>query len=374
MKSTRVSISICALLFGLSGPIAGNAAQVTPVREASFIGTSQWMAFGSGGWATVDGSRVRFYAADSSQRATVDLHGKEVLVSAPGATVVGVVVYADEQPSLLQAKQFNLYDEQGRKQLSVDGPDFANAVVSPTGNAFVGLKGTEDFPQVILQFYGERGQLVRSQTVKSFEGGSFCADGSHFLFETAAEGLQVAAADGQITNTIGPVETWGCSVDGRLVGAATSGQLRFFRDGKEIGSVAWPQTKERIRAIAISPDGLFAAAVSANHAAALRLDSVAYLWTKEPDSSEWNFRSIDLTAGLAEVAIGLDFDPGAQNPIRHQRSRCWLLDRNGTVGFTFAGTPGTWGARFPQVRFIDSGRRLLFADRDSARWFSIAGR
>ncbi|MEW5701869.1 MAG: hypothetical protein AB1792_06535 [Candidatus Zixiibacteriota bacterium] len=374
MKSPHVIVLSCLLLAALPMAWGADALSVVPVRSVSFEGVSHWVALGPGGWAQAEQSRVQFIGADSSVRATINLEGKEVLVSEAGASVIGVLVYADQQPSLLRVKQFSLYDDQGRRRLSLNDPIFNNAVVAPGGNAFVGLKGAEDFPRQELLFYDGSGQLLGSDSVTNFAGGRFCADGSRFLFETGGAGLQVATADGQLAHVIGPVETWGCSADGRLVGVAWRGRLRFIRDGKPIGSVTWPDPDERIRAIAVADDGLRAAAVSAGYLAAIRLDSISILWTKTPDTSSWNFRSVDLLPGLSALAVGLDYDPVGQDPTRHQKSRCWVLDGDGTALSTLESTPTTWGARFPQVRFLDGGRRLLFADRDRAQWATLNGR
>ncbi|MBI3872604.1 MAG: hypothetical protein HY304_05965 [candidate division Zixibacteria bacterium] len=352
----------------MSGPI--RAAAITHDREMAFVDIAQWTVFGSGGWTTVQNGRVRFFSADGREGTSLQLRGKEVLVSPVNSGVLGVLVYADQKPSELRVVQFDLYDDRGQKRLSLSNPGFSNAIVSPAGNGFVGLVGADEFPTMRLRFYDAQGRVQDSLTTRGFEGGRYAADGSRFFYVTAAAGLLVASPHGQVLDSIGRVETWGCSADGHIVASSLGSQLTFYRDGHRMGSMTWPGT-EHVRTVAVSADGSQAAAVSAGWAAAIRLDSLKYLWTRQTDGADWNFRSIDVSDGGDRAVIGLDYDPGAASDQRHTKSKCLIVDAAGSLVDSVEGTPHAWGAAYPQARFLPSGKKIIFLDRDAARWLSI---
>ena len=351
--------------------VSSRGATISHQLTVAVADAAPWTVLGSGGWAQISKGHVIFYAPDSTERSTVELRGKEVLAGSPGARVVGVVAYADEQPTLLRVVRFDLYDESGRRLLTLNEPSFANVIVSPSGSGFVGLDGAEDFPRTILRFYDGQGTVRDTLPVTNFEGGRFSADGSRFFFESAGAGLVVTTSSGQVVDTIGRVDTWGASDDGTVIGVAVGSNLVFYRDGRQVGALPWPQPQERIRMIAVAPGGTHAGVVSASRAAVVRLDSLSYLWNKATDNPEWNFRSIDVAPGCAYVAVGQDHDPGAQRPGRHDRSRCMIFDASGAMQFAEERYPTSWAARFPQVRLVGGGTGLVMIDRDGfTRWLA----
>lgn len=373
MRHTRhfLTILIFTAIVAL-GPALSAAMEITRQREVSFGKASQWAVFDSGDHARLEGGRVKFYAADGTVRRSFDLRGKEHLVHSLMSEVMGLLLYADRQPMTLKVVRFDLYDHAGKRTLRLDKPKFASAIVAPSGTAVCGIDGAEGLPTSTLRFYSSSGQLTGTLPVKYFEGGAFCRDGSVFLFETAAKGLQVATAAGKIRHSLGAAEKWAASADGGSVVTYYDEQIRFLRDGDLLGALRWPEARGRVRSLAVSPDGRYAAAVSGGHAAVYSIDSLRSLWEIETGDADWNFRSIDLTNDAALTAIGSEFDPGTESTERHSRTRCRVYDASGTVLSTHERAPKSWGALFPQVRFAGT-TRLLYCDRDAATWLAITG-
>jgi hypothetical protein len=368
-RMQRIGLVFLALGITASSTTPGRAASIGRDRILSFGDISQWTMLPDGGWVTVEKGRVRFFAPDSSERKAFELRGKEVLVATPEPGAVAVAAYADAQPTLLRVVQFDVYGPDGERRVGLKDPDFASAIIAPNGNAFVGLAGADEFPQTVVQFYDATGRKMNDLPVRGFEGGRFCSDGARFLFETAAEGLQVATAAGQVIDTLGRVDVWDCSPDGRVIVTAVGPKVVVYRDGEAVAARDWPRPTERVRDLAVSPSGTLVGAVSASQAALLRVNSPDWAWRMEPEKPEWNFRSVAVADDPYLAALGVDFDPGADNPERHLRSRCLVVDSTGQIIHTEEGTPSHWGAVFPQVRFAGDG--VLFIDRDAVRRLTI---
>ncbi|HUU46975.1 MAG TPA: hypothetical protein VM118_14705 [Acidobacteriota bacterium] len=357
-------IAVCAA-FVLCAAAPAGAVEFGSAREVSFAAASQWMVFETGDWVKVEKGRVRFHAADGAQRHVFNLRGKEHMVGTPGAAVVGILVYADQQPMTLQVVRFDLYDSQGQRVLQINKPGFSSAIVSPRGNAICGIDGAEGLPQTTLRLYDSRGRSTNVIPVEYFEGGRFSRDGSRFLFETAAGGLQVASAEGDVLYAFGDATAWDASADGGVVAVTAGTAVRIYRGDELIGTHRWPADRGTIRAIAVSPDGHHVAALSLTHAAVVSVDPPALVWDRGEDDPAWKLHTVDLLDGARLVAIGADHDPGPESAARHSRSRCQIIDADGVVQHTVERKPANWGAMFPQVRFAADGRRLIVIDRDA---------
>lgn len=371
MKTLR-----CMAFFALSALLLFNA-QSAPAREftvrssANLSGSPRWVAFGEGGWVSVQKGRLRFFALGGSVIRTLNLRGNEVLLAPHGCRAVGVVAYADRQPKTLRAVTFDLYDPEGKQILRLNDPEFATAIVSESGDAFVGVDGAEGLPKSVLHFYDRDGREKRSLDVERFEGGRFSDDGTVFLFETAAAGLQAFTAAGEEMGVIGPADRWAASSDATIILRVSGTRMLFYREGKLDQTLAWDERYGTIRAVALSPDGGHAAVVSATHAAVYDAATGATLWTKEIGNVPWNYRSAAISNGATLVAFGSDYDPGPEAADRHQRSRCEVFDRDAQPVHTEEETPSKWGALFPQVRFDPTANRLLFIDRDRFKLLSF---
>jgi hypothetical protein len=342
------------------------------VESASQVGTtSRWAILDGGGWAKVEGALLQFYSPDGQQLQSLSLKGNQFLVASSGGHVLGVISYADPQPKNLNALAFELYDPGGQRLIRVDDPSFSSAVVAPGGNAFVGIDGAEGLPSSVLRFYDAQGNRRDTLAVERFEGGKFSRDGSRFFYVTARDGLRVVSADGAALNRFGRVDHWAASVDGRVVVTAVGREIKCYREGTLISSLPWRADTILLRALAVSPDGNHAAAISAAHAAVFRTDSSAFLWEVACAESNWNFRGIDLRDGVSLVALGLDYDPGPDSPDRHLRSRCDVYDHAGRLVYTEEDQPERWGTLFPAVRFDDDRGGLVFVNRDRFKFLKI---
>ena len=373
MTFTRRPLLAATLALALFALHAGNARAWTfSVESASQVGqTSRWAILDGGGWAKVEASRLQFYSADGQQLQSLNLKGSQFIVAPGGGRVLGVISYADPQPKNLNALTFELYDTGGRRLMRVDDPAFSSAIVAPNGNAFVGIDGAEGLPSSVLRFYDGQGNRRDTLAVERFEGGKFSRDGSRFFYVTAKEGLQVGGIDGTVPGQFGRADHWAASVDGRVVVATRGREINCFRDGKLASTLAWRADTIPIRALAVSPDGRHAAAISAIHAAVFRIDSSAFLWDIASSDASWNFRSVDLRNGVSLVAVGLDYDPGPDSTDRHTLSRCDVYDRAGKLVHTEEDQPERWAALYPEVRFDEGRGCVVFVSRDRFKSIKI---
>jgi hypothetical protein len=363
MRSRLITVLSFASLILLSTQ-ASSAREFKVRATANLAASSRWVAFAEGGWVRTERGKLGFYSSNGVRHRSFDLRGKEVLVAPQGARAVGVIAYADRQPKTLRAVTFDLYGPTGKRILRLTDPPFATAIVAEAGNAFVGLEGAEGLPRSVLRFYDLSGKEKKSLEVERFEGGRYCEDGSVFLFETAAEGLQVYSATGEMLGVIGRADRWAASADATIIAKTTGSRMLFYRDGKLFQTLAWDERHGTIRAMALSPNGGHAAVISATHASVIDVASGATLWTHETGKTPWNYRSAALTDDAGLVSLGSDYDPGADAADRHQRSRCEVFDRDAKLIHTEEGKPTKWGALFPLVRFDPSADRLMFVDRD----------
>lgn len=371
MKMTRLTvlITLTALAF-LTSPFA--SAREFKVRSSADLSKStRWVAFGDGGWVSVQKGRLHFHSVGGNTVRTLNLRGNEVLLAPQGCRAVGVVAYADRQPKTLRAVTFDLYDPAGKQIMRLKNPEFASAIVAESGNAFVGIDGAEGLPKSVLHFYDGHGKEKKSLDVERFEGGRFSDDGSVFLFETAGDGLQAYTAAGERLGVIGNADRWAASSDAAIILRVSGARMLFYREGELAQTLAWDERYGAIRAAALSPDGGHAAVASATHAAVYDASTGATLWTQEIGNISWNYRSAALTNDAALVALGSDYDPGPDAPDRHQRSRCEVFDQDAKLIHTEKETPTKWGALFPQVRFDPTADRLLYIDRDRFKLLSF---
>lgn len=342
------------------------------VESALQIGqTSRWAILDGGAWAKVEGGMVRFLSPDSQELQTLDLKGSQFLVAPTCGQVVGVISYADPQPKNLNALMFDLYDASGTRLVRVENPRFSSAIVARSGTTFVGIDGAEGLPFSVLRFFDGQGNRLDTLPVDRFEGGRFSRDGSRFFFITATDGLCVRSIGDASQEQFGRVEQWAASSDGRIVVTAAGGNINSYRDGRLVTSFAWRADSLPLRAVGVSPDGEYAAAISAVHAGVFRTDSSALLWTVASAEPGWNIRSVDLRNGLSLVAVGVDYDPGPDSVDRHMRSRCDVYDRVGRLVHSEEDQPEKWGAYFPEVRFDDSRGGLVFINRDRFKYIKI---
>ena len=370
MRSRPIALLSIVTLILLSTQAA--SAREFKLRAGTTLASSnRWVAFAEGGWVKTEKGRLGFYSLNGQRHRSLNLRGKEVLVAPQGARAVGVVAYADRQPKTLRAVTFDLYDPAGKQILRLSDPPFATAIVAEAGNAFVGLEGAEGLPRSVLRFYDLSGKEKKSLEVERFEGGRFCDDGSVFLFETAAEGLQAYSATGEMLGAVGRADRWAASSDATIIARVNGSRMLFHREGKLFQTLAWDERYGTIRAVALSPNGEHAVVISATHASVFDVGSGATLWTQETGKTPWNYRSAALTDDAALVALGSDYDPGADASDRHKRSRCEVFNRGAKLIHTEEGKPTKWGALFPLVRFDPSADRLMFVDRDRFKLLSF---
>lgn len=339
--------------------------------QADLSKSRRWLALGNGGWVSVAGGQLDFLSPAGKRQRRLNLRGNEYLFGEFGSRFVGVIAFADRQPQTLSAVTFDLFDVDGTQVVRLNKPSFASAIVSPEGNAFVGVDGAEGLPKTTLRFYTADGKLHETIDVARFEGGEFTRDGSHVFFKSADSGLQVCTMKGEQLGTFGPADRWAASRDGSVVVIARGQRLMFYHDGKLIQTLTWGTSDRPIRALALSPNGLHAAAISNDHAAVIDVSSATVLWETDTGDPQWNLRSVDLINDARLVALGLDYDPGPLAEGRHNQSRCLLFDRTGQLLDTQNETPSKWGAVFPMVKFTGNGTSLLFINRDKFRTFQV---
>jgi len=339
--------------------------------DAALTDINRWVAFTDGGWVQVEKGRLEFYTPSGERQRSLNLRGNEILSAPHGCRTVGVISYADFQPNTLHAVTFDLYGPAGQQILRLDNPKFASVIVSEAGNAFVGIDGAEGLPHSVLRFCDLTGKERKSFEVERFEGGGFCADGSVFLFETAADGLQACDVNGEMLGTIGRADRWAASADAGVVVRVLGSRLLFYRDGELFQTFLWDDRDGTVRAVALSPNGGHAAVISGSRAAVIQVDSARILWDAQSKATPWNYRSATLTDNAALVAFGSDYDPGIEAEDRHLRSRCEVFDGAGQLIHTEEGQPARWGALFPQVRFDRSRPLLMFVDRDHIKLLSF---
>ncbi len=373
MRPKRRHLVILAVALAvLAASAVGVSALTFNVESALQIGqTSRWVILDGGAWAKIEGGLLRFLSPDSQELQKLDLKGSQFIVAPTGGLVVGVISYADPQPKNLDALAFDLYDATGRRLAHLESPRLSSAIVAPSGTGFVGIDGAEGLPFSVLRFFDGQGNRLDTLAVDRFEGGRYSSDGSRFFFVTAKDGLCVRGVANASLDQIGRVEQWAASADGRMVVTAANGNISCFRDGKLVTSFAWRVDSIPLRAVSISPDGVYAAAISALHAAVFRTDSSALIWKVASGESSWNLRSVDLRNGLSLVAVGLDFDPGPDSADRHTRSRCDVYDRAGRLVHSEEDQPEKWGAYYPVVRFDETRGGLVFISRDRFKYIKI---
>ena len=377
MYSPRASqqFRIAAIAFAVmtAAALSDSRTAISAARAADpilFAGARQALVMRSGAWSVLADGRITIHDPAGQPLRTLNMNGRELLVGEQGGDRVGVVVYdAMESPTNLRATSFETYDATGVKTLSLINPDFATAFLPPKGNGFVGLMGAEGLKQSQLRFYDDQGNRTDSLTVEFFEGGQYSRDGEIFLFRTAGEGVQAMSRLGQRLWTVGPAAVWAASPNGRTVAIARQGMIRVFQSGLETWSRPWGSGLGIIRQLSVRDDGSALGAVSSQLASVLHRDT-SQATIKRSAEAGWNYRSIDLSPN-GNIALGMDFDPDPGSPQRHRQSRCLILGPSGSLLNESQGAPAEWGAMFPRVQFDGSGSRLLFLDRDQARWLDI---
>jgi len=332
---------------------------------------AEWRVFGNGGWVKVEKGRVRIYSPTGQLHESIELRGKEVLAASHGGNVVGVVLYADKQPMTLSVVRFDIYDERGERELRLDNPWFNKAIVADDGTAFCGIAGAQGLPESVLRFYNKRGLQQDTLMVKRFKSGRYSRDGSRFIFESGGGVLRVTNADGRVLHELGHAEQWDASRDGRIIAVAHQGSVRFFHDGEGISTMNWPEDREPIRHVSLSPDGRHAIVVSPHDAAVISIDPPEILWELQNNDSQWNYRCGSISENADLIAIGADYDPGSESGERHNKSRCYVYDSEGRLLAQHEREPQSWTAAFPVVRFTDDGSSLIYRDRDGMTRLTI---
>ena len=365
------AVILTIIVLAAAVPAWAATASLKLSSKADLAKSRRWLVLGNAGWVSVAGGQLDFLSPKGQRQRRLNLRGNEYLFGEFGSRYVGVIAFADRQPKTLSAVTFDLFDAAGTQKVRLNKPPFASVIVSPEGNAFVGVDGAEGLPKTTLRFYSADGKLHEAMDVARFEGGEFTRDGSHVFFKSADSGLQVCTARGDQVGTYGRADRWAASRDGSVVVLQRGDRLMFYHDGKLIQTLTWDASQGTVRGLALSPNGLHAAAISERHAAVIDVSSATILWETDTGDPLWNLRSVDLINDARLVALGLDYDPGPPAADRHTQSRCLLFDRTGQLLDTQSETPTKWGAVFPMVKFADTGGSLLFINRDNFRAFQI---
>ncbi len=341
--------------------------------HADLTKSRRWTVLQNGGWVYVKGGRLEFYSAKGSRQRRLNLRGNEYLFAEPGSSVLGVIAFADRQPKTLSAVTFDLFAEDGEQIKRIDDPPFASAIIAPTGSAFVGVDGAEGLPQSVLRFYDRSGRRHDTVVVKRYKGAEFSRDGSLVFVESSQSGLTAHAPTGRVVRQYGATDDWAASRDGSVVMLQRGDRLYFHHNGELNQILGWRTEVEPIRDMAVSPDGLHAAVISADHAAVIQVASAEVVWETETGDPEWNFRSVDLIDEAELVAVGLDYDPGPSSSDRHTRSRCLIFSRTGELLDSKNNAPRKWVPGYPVVQIDQDEKRLFFLNRDRFQTFRIEG-
>ncbi|MEW5876196.1 MAG: hypothetical protein AB1752_13585 [Candidatus Zixiibacteriota bacterium] len=351
--------------------LGSQAAAITVVSEVVLEESRRWLLLDGGGWVTVEKGRVEFYSPSGERIKLLDRRGNEFLVGSFATKAVGILSYADNQPQTLRPLSFTLLSPTGTELARLTDPPFANAIVSPAGNAFVGIDGAEGLPSSLLRVYDARGNLTDTIRVERYEGGKFTRDGSRFLFEGMTAGLQIYDLEARATNAVGRFLRWGVSHDGATLAAILADRLLIYRGGKLTQTLALTPGMGEIRAVTLSPQGAHAAIISATQAALVRIEPPSIVWNTGIGDTTWNFRSADCLDDGSMVALGIDYDPDLDSPERHLKSRCLLFDAQGRMLHTVEDTPAKWNGQFPAVRFDPERGTVAFINRDRMKILAL---
>ncbi|GAB4319367.1 MAG: hypothetical protein Kow0074_08940 [Candidatus Zixiibacteriota bacterium] len=362
---------ILSVAFSLAFGFSVQAQSLKLDSQENLSQSRRWTVLRNGGWVRVDGGRLEFFSPDGQRKRRLNLRGNEYLFAAPVSNVLGVIAFADRQPKTLSAVTFDLFADDGEQILRIDKPPFASVIVSPTGSAFVGVDGALGLPTSILRFYDRSGRRHDTVTVARYRGGEFCRDGSLVFVVSSETGLIAYAPTGRVVHDFGSVDHWAASDDGSVVMLHRQGRLYFFHNGGLSKTLGWRTDVEPIRHLAVSPNGLHAAVVSADHAAVIQVSSADVIWETEPGDPEWNFRTVDLTDDATFVVTGLDYDPGPSSSDRHTRSRCLVFDRTGKLIDSKNDAVTKWNETYPRVHIDQREGRLFFVNRDRFQTFRI---
>lgn len=365
--------TLIALTVALALGATTHAQSLKLDSQSNLNKSRRWTVLRNGGWASVKGGRLEFFSARGNRQRRLNLPGNEYLFAEPGSNVLGVIAFADYQPKTLRPVTFDLFAKNGRQIKRIDDPPFASAIISPTGSAFVGVDGAEGLPKSVLRFYDRNGRRHDTIVVERYKGAEFSRDGSVVFVESSESGMTAHAPTGRIVQTYGAADDWAASRDGSVVMLQRGDRLYFYHNGELRQALGWRTDVEPIRDMAVSPDGLHAAVVSADYAAVIQVAGAEVVWETETGDPEWNFRSVDIIDDAELVAIGVDYDPGPTSSDRHTRSRCLLFSRTGELLDSQNNAPQKWGSRYPLVRIDQSEMRLYFIDRDRFQTFRIEG-
>lgn len=341
------------------------------ISEVVLEESRRWLLLDGGGWVTVEKGRVEFYSPEGERVKVVDRRANEVLAGSIGTRKVGVLAYADNQPQTIRPLTFQIYSPNGDELVRQTDPPFASAIVSPAGNAFIGVDGAEGLPTSLIRLYDDTGTQTDTFTVERYEGGRFTRGGNRFLYESAGGQLKVFDLATRSTTSIGRLQRWGASPDGDLIAGVLGDRLLIYRMGRLAQTLPLSKGMGEIRGVTVSPSGALAAVFSATRALVARTSPPAIVWSTGIGDTTWNFRSADLFEDPGLAAFGIDYDPDLDSPDRHTIARCLVFDSLGALLHTEEDTPAKWAAQFPAVRFDHARGTLAFISRDRMKILSL---
>jgi hypothetical protein len=299
------------------------------------------------------------------------LRGNELINFPPGGgQVIGITRYNDHSPSTLKPVAFDLYDLAGNRLYRIKTPDFSSVVVSPTGNAIVGLEGVEGLSESVLHFYDNQGRNVASSSVEYFQGGRFSADGSIFAFATAKDGILAYTADGTPSAGYGTGSIYDLSADGGVVSVWHEETLRVYAAGKRLTSV---KTDNIVRVIDVSASGKYCGWAGPHHAVVYAVGSDTAICEVTPSTRQGNYRSLAIGDDRNCFAVGVDIDEGKNLPSekRHVRGYAVVYDFSGRLIVQKDVSYERWNARVPLVRFVEGGAALAVITREETHFLQL---
>lgn len=324
-------------------------------RQLAYEPTARIMVGPAGQSVTAEKRKLQFFDKTGKNIAGRELRGNE-LISFPvgGGEVIGILRYNDNAPATLTPVTFELSDLAGNQLYRIEQPKFSSVVVSPVGNAVVGLEGVEGLPESTLHFHDRQGREIASPSVEFYQGGRFSADGSTFVFATAREGVLAYTSDGKAAAAFGKGSVYDLSADGKLIVIWHGGSLRVYADGKRIA--AYP-TDESIRVVAVSTNGEYFGWAGPRRAAVYARGADSVICEIAPVTAEANFRSLALDNDGKYFAVGVDIDAG-KNQLpeqRHLQGQALIYDYAGGLVLQKALDYEEWNAQIPAVKFLADG-------------------
>lgn len=346
-------------------------AGVSADRQLNYSSEGRIMVSPAGKAVTAEKRKLTFIDQTGKTLISRNLRGNELITfPSDGGQVIGVTRYNDHSPSTLKPVAFDLYDLAGNRLYRLEKPEFSSVVVSPAGNAIVGLEGVEGLSESVLHFHDRRGQKVASSTVEFYQGGRFSADGSIFVFATAKDGILAYTADGKASAAYGQGAVYDLSADGSIFAVWRDGALRMYAHGKRVATL---ETDDIVRVVAVSANGKYFGWAGPVRAAVYAMGSDTAICEATPLTVQGNFRSLAINDDGRHFAVGVDIDGGSKLPSeqRHVRGQAMIYDFAGRLLAQKDISYAQWNAWVPRVRFVADDSTLVVITREETHFLQL---